>query len=98
MGTVQVTPKGNSYVQEWVAIQFIHTDGVGPVRKVLKGSPWELFEAVIDGTEASFLLASKGNQAWRINHGDWVVRSPHDKVWFMGHSEFLSQFYVDPES
>lgn len=91
MGTVQVTPKVGSYVDEWVGVIFNRFDGIPPVKKLLKGTGWVILEAVLSDAEA-FLIVVKGTESWRVNAGDWVVKSPHDKVWFMSDFEFKSQF------
>lgn len=97
MGSVQVTPKSNSYVEEWVAVQFWSKDGILPVKKLLKNTEWSIFEARLEGP-SSQIVAARGSEFWRIHEGDWVVRSPHDKLWFMDNSEFTSQFFAEAES
>lgn len=97
MGTVLAHPKPESYVNEWVAIRFDPSEGAGPVKLMLKGTPFSIFSGAIQGSK-SYLIASDGASFWTINAGEWVVKSPHDKVWFMGESEFESQFNWRPES
>lgn len=97
MGTVQVTPKKGSYVEEWVALQFDPDEGIVPLKKLLKGTSWNIIEAALMGNFDAFVVLAHGTEFWRVNAGDWIVRSPYDKVWFMGESEFASQFYAEKE-
>jgi hypothetical protein len=34
-------------------------------------------------------------QQWKTAPGDWIVKSPHGKFWFMSEDEFHSQFLTD---
>lgn len=98
MGTIQVEPKAGAYVDQWVAVQFLAEEGILPVKKLLKGSPWSILEAALLGSTEAFVVLIRGTEVWRVNHGDWVVKTPHDKVWFMGEAEFASQFHLWSES
>lgn len=97
MGTVLAHPRPQSYCTEWSAAKFVAAEGVNVIKLLLKGTPWSIFSGTLQGDE-SYIVATDGhNQFWRINPGDWVIRSPHDKVWFMSHGEFESQFTWVPE-
>lgn len=100
MGTLQAIPKPESYVLEWEAVQL---DGGGTslmtVRRLLKNTPWLVrFNLVVteNKVEYNFIAVhgAGGLEEWNLSTRDWIVKSPHGKVWFMGDSEFRSQFTV----
>jgi hypothetical protein len=96
MGTVQCQPKPWSYTIEWVALQFDPSEGIVSMKKLLRGTDWSIAEATINGAESQVVCA-KGGELWRLNPGDWVIRTPYDKVWFMGDTEFQTNFDWRPE-
>jgi hypothetical protein len=93
---VLVEPKPDSYVTEWEAVQFDPT-GYNRVKGILRNSPW-LVQLRIDGPEVVVTRINTGTaETWTIKLGDWVVRSPHGRYWFMSNDEFVSQFNVVAE-
>lgn len=93
---VLVEPKDGSYVTEWEAVQVCGADCYPAVRKLLRGSPWV---AQIDlGSGAAAVICSMatpvGLTQERLEPGDWLVKSPHGRFWFMSETEFHDQFTV----
>jgi len=92
---VLIEPKEGSYVIEWEALRF---DGANfsEVRKILKGSDWVAQMMLLDvGSEVviSQMIAGQMVQ-WSVKPGEWIVKSPHGRFWFMGEAEFHSQFHL----
>jgi len=88
-----VEPRIGSYVTEWEAVQF---DGanLAAVRGILRYSPWTMHLDLTDNG-AVILCTQMINgllQQWKTTVGDWIVKSPHGRFWFMDDSEFQSQF------
>lgn len=98
MGTVQAHPKPDSYCNEWVALKYDAVEGILPAKKLLKGTPWSLYLVVGDSNADPYLVLNNGHEVWAVHHGEWIVKSPHDKIWTMGQVEFESQFTWRPES
>lgn len=93
MGMIQVEPHSDSYTVEWLALQVNGPDDFPTVRRLVKNSPW-IASLVIDENLVAFTQLQAGNlEQWKVSFGEWVVRSPHGKFWFMGEVEFRSQFY-----
>jgi hypothetical protein len=90
---VLVEPKPGSYVTEWEAVQVDVSDFAG-IKRIMRGSPW-LVQIVLDDDGAHVLCTQIQNgqiEKWVSRSGDWIVRSPHGKYWFMGDIEFRDQF------
>jgi hypothetical protein len=95
---VLVEPKQGSYVTEWEAVQVCGADCFPTVRKLLRGSPW-VAQIDLSGQGASVVCSQVtpvGITQERLEPGDWLVRSPHGRFWFMSEAEFLDQFEVTP--
>lgn len=93
---VLVEPKPGSYVTEWEAVQVCGATCFPLVRRLLSGSPWV---AQIDlGDDGAAVICSQvtpvGIRQERLAQGDWLVRSPHGRFWFMSEIEFHDQFEV----
>jgi len=92
---VLVEPREGSYVTEWEAVQVCGSDCFPSVRKLLRGSPWV---AQIDLAHGSATIICSqvtpmGITQEKLEPGDWLVKSPHGRFWFMGDIEFLDQFH-----
>jgi len=92
---VLVEPRIGSYVTEWEAIQF-DVDQFGNVRKLLRGSSW-VAQLILD--EAPYVQCTRvrPNTIFEMEKtypGDWIVKSPHGRIWFMSDPEFQSQFHT----
>lgn len=98
MGIVQVTPKPESYCTEWTALKFNAVEGMAAAKKLLKGSPWSLYIVVGDTVDPYLVFQDGHSGPQTVHHGEWIVKSPHGKFWFMPEEEFLSQFEYEPES
>ena len=98
MGSVLAHPRPDSYCIEWVALHYDAAEGIVPAKKLLKGTPWSLYLVVGDGNADPYIVIQNGHETWAVHHGDWIVRSPHDRVWVMSHGEFESQFTWRAES
>lgn len=98
MGTIQCHPKPDSYVVEWVALQFNPVEGILPLKIVLKDTPWSILEATLLGSSEAFVIVAQGAKFWRVNSSDWVVKSPYGNVYFMSQAEFESNFTWRPEA
>ncbi len=93
---VLVEPKPDSYVTEWEAVQFDPT-GFGRIKRLMRNSPWTV-QLLVDGPTVVLMQIHNGTvERWELNLGDWAVRSPHGKYWFMSNDEFVSQFTVGAE-
>lgn len=92
---VLAIPQSDSYVLEWQAHRFDASEGLAPVKRLMSKSPWAI-RLLIDDDGAhvvSVIVHPSGEiESWKTDHGDWIVRSPHGKFWFMSHEEFTSQF------
>lgn len=95
MGTVQALPKPDSYVIEWEAIQIKGAEDYVPLRRLMKNSPWAVQIVLEEGDAVAFLFTTMhptGVEQWNMGASEWVVKSPHNRWWFMSDSEFQSQF------
>jgi hypothetical protein len=96
MGTIRAIPKPQSYVTEWEAIQITgSTDDLVILRRLVKNTPWLLQIVLLANDAMTFMFTrthSAGMEQWTVGLGDWVVKSPHDKFWFMSESEFQGEF------
>lgn len=97
MGIVQAFPKPDSYCTEWIALKFNAAEGVFPVKKMMKGSPWSI-HIVLGDTADPYIVATSTYETVVVHHGEWLVRSPHGKFWFLSDDEFQRQFTYEPES
>lgn len=100
MSTMEAIPKVGSYVLDWEAVQ-LDSGGndVLAVRRLLKNTPWIVQLNLLvreNKVKYNFVAVHGGGgiEQWELETGDWVVKSPHGKVWFMGDEEFRSQFTV----
>ena len=93
---VFVEPKPGSYVLEWEAVQVCGADCFPAVRRLLKGSPWVAQLNLTDhGAEVVVSqVTPTGIDQWHVQPGEWVVKSPHGRFWFMSESEFDGEFTV----
>lgn len=89
--SVLVEPKLGSYVTEWEAVQFDGTN-FSAVKVLLKHSPWTVYFDLSDTNVVCTQVVQGSVQQWRTAVGEWIVRSPHGRFWFMGEEEFASQF------
>lgn len=92
---VLAIPNSESYVLEWQAHRFDAAEGMAPVKRLMSKSPWAIRLLIDDdGIHIiSVLVHASGEiESWQTSHGDWIVRSPHNKFWFMSNDEFRSQF------
>lgn len=98
MGTaVLAIPKPDSYVNEWAAVQNDGAEAFAPIRRLVKGSRWQVqIDLSDDGVRYVFTSTAHGLEQWTLEAYEWVVKSPHGKFWFMGVEEFQSQFTVSP--
>lgn len=96
---VLVEPKPGSYVTEWEAVQINIPGGLPSLKKLLRLSPWMVqVDLGEDDPKVVFTQITNGQiERWELNHGEWVVKSPHGRFWFMGQTEFASQFDVGEE-
>jgi hypothetical protein len=95
---VLVEPKQGSYVTEWEAVQVCGADCFPAVRRLLKGSPW-VAQLILTDKGAHITVTQMtpmGMDHWNVMPGEWVVKSPHGRFWFMSETEFLDQFEVTP--
>lgn len=95
MSGILAVPKEGSYVNEWTAVQLqgALTDH-SALRRLFHNTMWNVRMGVeIDHVKFTFTL-SHGNhlEQWDMSDGDWVVKSPHGKFWFMDNSEFRDNF------
>ena len=93
--SVMVEPREGSYVTEWEAVQF-DGENLTAVRGILRHSPWTMHLDLTDN--GAFIMCSQmiGGllQQWKTGPGDWIVKTPHGRFWFMSDGEFQSQFMV----
>jgi len=91
---VLVEPKPGSYVTEWEAVQF-DPNAYGRIKILMRNSPWTV-QLLVDGPTVVLMQIHNGTiERWELNLGDWVVKSPHGRYWFMPDSEFRDQFVVE---
>jgi hypothetical protein len=92
---VLVEPKMGSYVTEWEAVQFDASD-FRAFKKLARGSSWAVQLLLTDeGAKAVFTSMVNGSvEQWFVAEGEWAVKSPHGRFWFMDDREFRSQFHV----
>lgn len=92
--TVKVTPKPESYVTEWEAVQITGSASHGAIRRLTKNTPWNV-QMTLDEDSMAFVftqVVGGSVEQWRAEVGSWVVRSPHGRFWFMSDGEFHDQF------
>lgn len=92
--TLLAIPKPESYVTEWSAVQNDGPESFGAMRKLVRHTPW-VVQMVLDDDGVTYLFTQTtptGLVQWPVKIGEWLVKSPHDKFWFMSESEFRSQF------
>lgn len=95
MSTVEAIPKPGSYVIEWQAVQVEGAESYGSIRVLMKHSPWivQMNMTEFDAVEFLFTTQHAGvMEQWKSTPGDWIVRSPHGRFWFMSDEEFKSEF------
>lgn len=97
MVTVRANPKEDSYVIEWAAIQIKGAEDHLSIKRLCRNTPWAVQIVLEENDEVTFLFTQVQSgiiEQWPVKVGDWVVKSPHGKFWFMDNSEFLSQFEI----
>lgn len=90
---VLVEPKPGSYVTEWEAVQF-DPNAFGKIKVLMRNSPWSV-QLLVEGDIVAIVIMQIHNgtvERWDLKLGDWIVKSPHGRYWFMSHDEFQSQF------
>ena len=95
MGSILAVPKEDSYVLEWQAVQLqgALTDH-GALRRLFHNTQWNVRMGVqMDHVDFTFTLSHGSRlEQWDLSDGDWVVKSPHGRFWFMSNSEFRENF------
>lgn len=97
MTTVNAIPRPDSYVIEWAAVQVCGPDDHMAVKRLCRHSPWNVQIVLEENDTVTFLftqVTNNGIEQWPMRCGDWVVKSPHGRFWFMSDEEFRSQFDV----
>jgi len=91
---VLAIPKPDSYVSEWSALRWQAVEGLQPVKRFLRYSGWvtQLVITDVSVTVVATCVHHNEIEQWTVADGDWIVKSPFGKVWFMGDTEFKSQF------
>ena len=91
---VLVEPKYDSYVLEWVAVQFDAAE-FSSLKRIFHNTGWVVqLDLTDNGAQARCTNMANGQlRQVSVPEGDWVVRSPHGYLWFMDESEFRSQFH-----
>lgn len=97
MGIVQVHPRPESFCVEWNALKYNAADGIIGAKKLAKNSKWQI-HVVVGEAEDPYLVFMSDAETKVVHHGDWIIRSPHGKFWFMEESEFNEQFTYIPEA
>lgn len=104
MGLVQASPKDGAYVTEWVALRF---DGAnfGLAKRLMANSQCVariVLDGAAEGPSSAWIAVTQvhgnGVQTFEVKQGDWIIRSPHGRFWFMDDSEYTSQFEWTPEA
>lgn len=92
MGTVQALPRPDSYVLDWEAVNITGPGDLNTIKRLTRNTGW-IVQLDLDKEAFVFTLPHpSGIEQWTAHPGDWVVKSPHGKFWFMGQDEFHSQF------
>lgn len=95
MGSILAVPMEDSYVLEWQAVQLqgALTDH-GALRRLFDNTMWNVRMGVqMDHVDFTFTLSHGGRlEQWDLSDGDWVVKSPHGRFWFMSNHEFRDNF------
>jgi hypothetical protein len=95
MGSILAIPTEGSYVLEWQAVQLqgALTDHVA-LRRLFDNTQWNVRMGVqMDHVDFTFTLSHGSRlEQWDLSDGDWVVKSPHGRFWFMSNSEFRENF------
>jgi hypothetical protein len=95
MSTVNAVPRKDSYVIEWAAVQITGAEAHSAIKRLFKNSPWVAQMVLEANDEVVFVFTNvhpTGMEQWTLRPGDWVVKSPHGKFWFMDNAEYESQF------
>ena len=90
-----VIPRPESYVLEWEAVQVCGAECFPTVRKLLRGSPWVAQLDLAEGDVVCSQVTPVGIVQEKLAMGDWLVKSPHGRFWFMSEPEFTSQFVLE---
>jgi len=90
-----VQPREHSYVLEWESVQFDGTN-LGTIRKFLWGTGWMVQMDLTDNGAVIVSTRVQNGQIeqWKTEADEWIVKSPHGRLWFMGNEEFQSQFQL----
>lgn len=91
-----VEPLPGSYVDEWVAVCYEGPSEFGAVKRLLKGTSWVTQLDLDNGSAVITRVHQYGVDQWTMNAGDYLVKSPHDKVWVMGPVEYRANFREAP--
>lgn len=95
MSTFEVAPKPGSYVNEWAAVQVVGAESYSTIKILTRNSPWIVQMDLSDGIRFVFTKQNGSTmEQWVAEVGDWVIKSPHGKFWFMDPSEFQANFEV----
>lgn len=95
MSAEMVYPRPGSYVNEWAAVQITGAESYSAVKILMKHSPWVVQMNLGADDQAEFLFTAQHAgviEQWKQTAGDWVVKSPHGKFWFMDNDEFRHEF------
>lgn len=95
MGSVKVEPKSDSYVIEWEAVRSEGAGSFASFRRLVKNTSWTV-QMVLERDDITLYVFTTmhptGIEQWNVWPGEWVVKSPNGRFWFMSESEFQSQF------
>lgn len=95
--TVNAKPKPDSYVIEWAAIQVCSAGDHMAIKRLCRHTPWNIQIVLEEDDTVSFVftqVTNTGIEQWTMKCGDWIVKSPHGKFWFMDDEEFKDNFEV----
>lgn len=99
MGMHGVTPKPESYVNEWAAVRVDGAESYSTIRILSRNSPWIVQMDLAESDGVRFVFTKQNGstmEQWVAEVGDWVIKSPHGKFWFMDEAEFRANFEVSP--
>lgn len=98
MSAIRVEPVPGSYVSDWAAVLVEGPDSYAALKVLLKHSPWIVQMEPDEMVGVKFLFTTQHAgviEQWKSTPGDWVVKSPHGKFWFMSGDEFRHEFSTE---
>lgn len=93
--TIRVEPRPDSYTNEWAAVRWTGPESFPAIKRLLRNTPWVVQLHLDDPKGPAAVLTQihpTGVESWRLYEGEWMIKSPHDKIWTMSPSEFEANF------